>query len=424
MSTKSTKIKNIFAREILDSRGDPTIETTVKLENGISEKAAVPSGASKGIYEATELRDNNPKRYNGNGVLNACKNVNTKIFQALKGIDVMQQQIIDQIMIDLDKTENKSNLGANAILSVSLACARAAAKFKKIELYHYISICYALPTTHYILPIPMFNILNGGKHADTNLDFQEFMIIPSRKKFKEMVRIGSEIFHKLGNILLKKKYNANVGNEGGYAPNINSNEKAIKIILEAIKETKYQANKDIFLGLDVAASEFYNKEKNKYILKADNLILSRQKLINLYLDLIKKYPLISIEDPIEQDDWNGWNEITSKIPTKQLIIGDDFFVTNVKRLKKGIEQKCANAILIKLNQIGTLTETIECIKLAQKNHYKIIISHRSGETCDDFIADLAIAVKADYIKAGSLSRGERICKYNRLMEIEEKLKNI
>ncbi|PKL72414.1 phosphopyruvate hydratase [Candidatus Kuenenbacteria bacterium HGW-Kuenenbacteria-1] len=426
---KSSKIKNIYAREILDSRGDPTIETMIELENGISTKASVPSGASTGIYEAMELRDNNSKRYDGKGILNACKNVNTKIAQALKGMDVTQQQKIDQKMIDLDKTENKSNLGANAILSVSLACARLASKSQNIELYKYISSNFQFSTFNFQLPVPMFNILNGGKHADTNLDFQEFMIIPARKEFKEMVRVGAEIFYQLKNVLSKKGYNTNVGNEGGYAPNINSNKEAIELILEAIKKTKYKSDKDIFLGLDVAASEFYNKEKNKYILKADNLILSCEELINLYLDLTKKYPIISIEDPLEQNDWEGWIQINSKFNppadgqnSKLLIVGDDFFVTNTKRLQKGIEQGCANAILIKLNQIGTLTETINCIKLAQKNNYKVIISHRSGETCDDFIADLAVAVSADYIKAGSLSRGERVCKYNRLMEIENQLK--
>jgi enolase len=419
-----SKIRNIYAREILDSRGDPTVETTVELENGISSKAAVPSGASKGIYEALELRDNSPKRYDGKGVLLACKNVNTKIVQLLKGIDVTQQQEIDQKMIKLDNTENKSKLGANAILSVSLACARTAAKSQNMELYQYISTRYSLLVTRYSLPIPMFNIFNGGKHADTNLDFQEFMIISSQKKFKEMVRIGAEIFYKLKDILLKKGYDTDVGNEGGYAPDIRSNKEAIEIILEAIEKAGYKSGKDVFLGLDAAASEFYNKKQDYYILKNDNLILSREELINLYLNWTKKYHLVSIEDPLEQNDWKGWTSIMSNVKCQMsniMIVGDDFFATNIKRLKKGIEQKCANAILIKLNQIGTLTETIECIKLAQKNNYKIIISHRSGETNDDFIADLAVAVRADYIKAGSLSRGERLAKYNRLMEIEEQI---
>ncbi|MEK7166895.1 MAG: phosphopyruvate hydratase [Patescibacteria group bacterium] len=425
MSNKSSKIKNIYAREILDSRGDPTIETMIELENGISAKASVPSGASKGIYEALELRDNDLKRYNGKGVLLACKNVNTKIVRVLKGISIKEQQLIDQKMIELDGANNKSNLGANAILSVSLACARVAAKSQNMELYKYLSISYKLRTTSYKLPIPMFNIFNGGKHADTNLDFQEFMLLPSQNKFKEMVRMGAEIFYKLKDVLLERGYDTDVGNEGGYAPDISSNKEAIEIILEAIKKTKYQVGKNVFLGMDAAASEFYNQEKNKYLLKADNLILSRQELINLYLDWIKKYPIILIEDPLEQDDWEGWNKINLKFKiqnSKTIVVGDDFFATNIDRLKKGIKQKCANAILIKLNQIGTLTETIECIKLAKKNNYKIIISHRSGETCDDFIADLAVAVNADYIKAGSLSRGERLSKYNRLMEIEEMFK--
>lgn len=439
------KIKSIHAREILDSRGFPTIEASVELKNGIKEKASVPSGTSKGEYEALELRDNDPKRYQGMGVLKACENINEKIFKVLKGIEIVQQEKIDQIMIDLDGTENKSKLGANAILAVSLACSRVAAKSQNIELYQYISAIYNLSRFSFTekskildspsgksgqqLPIPMINIFNGGKHADTNLDFQEFMIIPQKNSFKEMIRKGAEVFHKLKEVLLEKGYDTDVGNEGGFAPDINSNSEAIDLIIEAIKKAGFEPNKDFFLGMDAAASEFYNKKENKYFLKTDKISLSQNQLIAFYFDWLKKYPLISIEDPLEQNDWGGWSEISSKFNpvlntgqnAKLMVVGDDLFATNIKRLKKGIEEKCANAILIKLNQIGTLSETIKCIKLAKKNNFKIIISHRSGETIDTFISDLAVAVGADFIKAGSFSRGERTAKYNRLMEIEESL---
>lgn len=420
---KPSTIKSIFAREILDSRGDPTIETKVELENGVSERASVPSGVSKGRYEALELRDNDPKRYNRMGVQRACQNINQKISRVLKGLKIEKQREIDQRMIELDGTENKSNLGANAILAVSLACSRTAAKAKNLELYKYLADL-RLATCDLRFPIPMFNIFNGGKHADTNLDFQEFMIIPKNESFKEMIRKGCQVFHKLKEVLLEKGYDTDVGNEGGYAPDIWSNSEAIELILQAIEMAGLEPGKDFFLGMDAAASEFYQEKENKYFLKTDGVFLNRDQLIALYSDWSKKYPLISIEDPLEQNDWQGWKELNDKLlmtNDKLIIVGDDLFVTNLKRLEKGIKEGCANAILIKLNQIGTLTETLECIEFAQKNNLKIIISHRSGETNDSFIADLAVAVRADFIKAGSLSRGERVAKYNRLMEIEDQL---
>ena len=420
----SRKIKKIQAREILDSRGNPTLEVKVILKNGIIGKASVPSGASTGSHEALELRDNDKKRFSGKGVLKAIKNVNTAIDYLLKGVEVTRQQDIDKLMIKLDDTPNKKDLGANAILGVSLACARAGALSMGLPLYKYLRQIYNIHYRNFYLPIPMMNVFNGGKHADTNLDLQEFMIVPiGPKKFKEKVRAGSEIFHALGEVLWDRGYDTDVGNEGGYAPDIGKTVDAMNFILLAIKKVGYKAKREqIGLAIDVAASELYNSKKKKYILKTDHKSLSAFKLINLYKLWVKKYPIISIEDGLAQDAWADWKISTKALSDKIMLVGDDLFVTNVQRLKKGIEQKIANAILIKPNQIGTLTETIAAIYLAKMNNYKVVISHRSGETADTFIADLAVAVNAEFIKAGSLSRSERVEKYNRLMEIEEELK--
>ncbi len=417
------KIKKIQAREVLDSRGNPTLKVEVVLDNKIKATASVPSGASTGEFEALEMRDGDIKRYNGKGVLKACENVNKKINKILKGETVTNQKKIDKIMLDLDGTESKSNLGANAILGVSLACARAGAIATNKPLYKYIATSYKLQATSYKLPTPMFNILNGGKHADSGLAIQEFMIAPiGIKTMKEKIRAGSEIFHSLKKILLNRGYSTGIGDEGGFAPKLESHTEAFDLILGAIKKAGYQAGKEIFLAIDAAANSFFIPEDNKYILKPENISLDYNRLIALYMEWIKKYPLISIEDGLNENNWDDWEEMMKKLKSENLrmmIVADDLTVTNVTRLKKATENKCANAIIIKLNQIGTLTETMECVKMAQEAGWKIIVSHRSGETCDDFIADLAVAVGADFLKAGSLSRGERLAKYNRLMEIEK-----
>lgn len=416
------KIKDIIAREILDSRGNPTVETKVVLENGVWAKASVPSGASTGIYEAYELRDDDKKRYGGQGVLQAVKNVNTEIAKKLKGMDVTNQEKIDKMMIDLDGTENKKRLGANAILSVSMAVARTAALATGQELYEYIGDTFKFEKDKFALPTPSFNIFNGGKHADTNLDFQEFMIMPMKNiGFKEKVRMGAEIFHELGHVLKSRKLDTDVGNEGGYAPDIYNSVQAIEMIMAAMINCGYKPGEDVGLGIDVGSSELYNHETKKYIFKLDQAQFSSNNLIGLYNEWYRKFPIISIEDGLDQDDWEGWKELTKELGSQILLIGDDLFVTNSNRLRMGLKEKAANAVLIKLNQVGTLSETIDCIKLAQSHNYKLMISHRSGETTDDFIADLAVAVGAEYIKSGSLSRGERLVKYNRLMEIEDQL---
>lgn len=418
------KIKELKAREILDSRGNPTLETRVTLTNGVSAKASVPSGASTGVHEAWELRDGDMKRYGGKGVLGAVSNVNDLIANELSGIAIAKQELIDDKMIKLDGTENKKKLGANAILSVSLACARAASIAKKQELYEYIASSYKLKHKDFNLPIPSFNIFNGGKHADTNLDFQEFMILPlTNNSFKEKVRMGSEIFHELGHVLKEAGLDTDVGNEGGYAPNIKSSIQAIEFIMAATINAGYEPGKEVGLGTDVGSSEFYNPKTKEYVFQLDNAHFTKDNLIGLYNEWFRRYPIISIEDGLDQDDWEGWRELTKELGKHMLLIGDDLFVTNIKRLRQGLKEHAANAILIKLNQVGSLTETIDCIKLAQKHDYKLMVSHRSGETCDDFIADLAVAVNADYIKSGSLSRSERLAKYNRLMEIEDNLFN-
>lgn len=415
-----SKIKKIIAREILDSRGNPTVEAKVFLNNGMTAKASAPSGASTGVHEAWELRDGDRKRYGGKGVLTAVNNVNTKIAKKLKGFDVVKQEEIDNAMIKLDGTKNKKKLGANAILPVSMACARVGAMAREQELYDYIARTFKMRPAKYKMPIPSFNIFNGGKHADTNLDFQEFMILPLKKtSFKEKVRMGSEIFHELGKVLKKAGFDTDVGNEGGYAPNIYSSMQAVELIIAAIIDAGYKPGKEIGIGTDVGSSELYNPKTKKYIFKLDNANFTAKTLIGLYYEWFRKYPIISIEDGLAEDDWEGWRELNKELGDEMMLIGDDLFVTNIERLRKGIKEHAANSILIKLNQVGSLTETIDTIKLAKKHNYKLMVSHRSGETCDDFIADLAVAVNSEYIKSGSLSRGERLAKYNRLMEIED-----
>ena len=422
----SKKIKEIKSREILDSRGNPTVETKIVLNNGITTKASVPSGASTGVHESLELRDEDPKRYHGKGVLKAVANVNQKIFPKLKGMDATQQEKIDKEMIKLDNTDDKSNLGANAMLSVSLACARAGALSENQSLFRYLSQSFKFGRKKYVMPTPSFNIFNGGKHADTNLDFQEFMILPlktkkTKKPLAEKVRMGAEIFHELGSVLKKAGYDTDVGAEGGYAPDISSSVQAIELIISAVINAGYKPGEEIGLGTDVGSSELYDPKTGEYTFKLDDFHFTNTTLNNLYYEWFRKYPLISIEDGLAEDDWEGWKRMTKDLGKEILLIGDDLFVTNINRLRKGIQEKVANTILIKPNQVGTLSETMDCIKLAQKHNYKIMVSHRSGETCDNFIADLAVASRAEYIKSGSLSRGERLAKYNRLMEIEEEL---
>ena len=407
-----SKIKDIKAREILDSRGNPTVEVDVLLESGTLGRASVPSGASTGSREAIELRDNDKNRYNGKGVLKAVNNVNTVIKDKLIGLDSLDQKLIDETMINLDGTKNKSKLGANAILGVSMANLKAASNYKKIPLYKYFNEELSMPR-------PMMNILNGGAHADNGLDFQEFMIIPERESFKERLRVGAEVFHSLKEVLKENNLVTSVGDEGGFAPNLNTNKEALDLIIKAIEKAGYQPGKDVFLGLDVAASEFY--ENGKYNLKGEDKVLSTDELIKYFEELVKEYPIISIEDPVDENDWEGFKRITERLGDKIQLVGDDLFVTNKEYLKKGIKMKAGNAILIKVNQIGTITETIETINLAKENNYKTIISHRSGETEDTTIAHLAVGLNLKQIKTGSLSRTDRVSKYNELLRIEENL---
>lgn len=414
-------IESIHAHEILDSRGNPTVNVTVLLEDGTSGSASVPSGASTGIHEALELRDGDSKRYNGQGVLKAVRHINTTIASALRGMDVRHQREIDATMIALDGTKNKSKLGANAILGVSLACARTAARSVEMPLYEYLRVAFELPQKTYRMPIPTMNVLNGGAHAGWILDFQEFMIVPTQKKFKERVRCGAEIFHALGGLLKKKGFSTLKGDEGGYAVPFKKNEDAFVAIMQAIKLAGYSAGKDVFLAMDPAVSELFDKKTKRYTLRVDKKSLTSKEMIAMWTTWLKKYPIVSLEDGLDQDDWEGWIEMTKQLGKKTVLVGDDFFVTNAERVQKGIEKKAANAVLIKLNQIGSLSETIDTILLAQQFKYKISVSHRSGETEDTTIADLAVAVNADYIKTGSLSRSERLAKYNRLMEIEEEV---
>lgn len=406
------KITDVKAREILDSRGNPTVEVDVTLENGIMARAAVPSGASTGEREALEMRDNDKTRYNGKGVLNAVKNVNEKIKPVIIGMDVFDQYGIDTAMLELDGTKTKSNLGANAILGVSMAALKAAAKVKGMPLYKYVG-------EGRTLPVPMMNILNGGAHADNKLDFQEFMIIPQRNNIHERVRVGSEVFHALKKVLNKKGLSTGVGDEGGFAPDLESNTEGFELIMDAIKKAGYEPGKDVKLAIDVAASEFYSD--GKYNLVGEGRSLTTDELIDFYKDLISKYPIISIEDPVDENDWEGFTKITKELGDKIQLVGDDLFVTNKECLQKGIDMKAGNAILLKVNQIGSITETLETIKLAKENGYKTIISHRSGETEDTTIADLAVGLDLGQIKTGSMSRTDRICKYNQLMRIEEEL---
>lgn len=403
------KIKNVIGREVLDSRGNPTVEVDVILENNIVGRAIVPSGASTGEREALEMRDGG-SRYNGLGVLKAVNNVNTILKDSIVGMDIFEQQKIDYKMIDVDGTPNKSNLGANAILGVSMAVLKAAANCDNMQLYKYVGNGTSLP-------VAMMNILNGGCHADNNLDFQEFMIVPNRDSIHERVRVGAEVFHTLKKLLKEKGYFTGVGDEGGFAPNLSSNEEAFQLIIEAIKMAGYTPGKDVNLAIDVAASELY--ENGKY--NIDGKGFTTEELIEYYDELINKYPIISIEDPLDQNDWDGFADITKRLKDRVQIVGDDLFVTNKKYLEKGIRLGCCNAILIKVNQIGTITETLETIELAKENNCNIIISHRSGETEDTTIADLAVGLNIGQIKTGSLSRTDRICKYNQLFRIEDGL---
>jgi len=416
---KKTTIKQITAREIIDSRGNPTVEATVELKDGSIGIAAVPSGASTGVHEALELRDGSTKRYGGKGVLKAVKNVNTTIAKGLRGQDAGNQKAIDQFMLDLDGTENKSKLGANAILAVSLANCRAAATSAGKPLYRHIRETYKLREKGWRMPVATMNVLNGGRHADNNLSIQEFMIVPVNRKFSERVRMGSQIFHSLAGILNKRGYSTGVGDEGGFAPDLLNNERALQLLMQAIKASGFEPGKHVHLAMDIAASEFYRK--GKYYFAGQKTAYTAEKVTRVLDSWVKKYPIISIEDPLAEDDWDNWKKLTKKLGKKVTIVGDDLFVTNPKRIKQGIENKIANAVLIKLNQIGTLSETIEAIYLAKKNKYQVSVSHRSGETVDTFIADLAVAVNAEFIKSGSMSRSERVEKYNRLMKIESEI---
>jgi enolase len=424
------KIIKVHAHEILDSRGNPTINVTVLLESGVVGSASVPSGASTGTHEALELRDNDPKRYHGLGVKKAIGNIHKKIAPAIIGMDVTRQREIDETMIELDGTPNKSKLGANAILGVSLACAHAAAKASKMALYEYLRKMIE-PKTHrsdrsyttYVFPYPTMNVLNGGAHAGWILDFQEFMIVPRQKLFCERVRCGAEVFYELGKLLASRGHSTLKGDEGGYAVAFKTNEDALKMIMLAIKKAGYVAGKDVNLALDPAVSELYDHKTNSYHLRAEGKTLTTEQMIAMWERWVKKYPIISLEDGLDQDDWDGWVEMTRRLGKKIALVGDDFLVTNVDRLARAIAMKAGNAILIKVNQIGTLTEALDAITLAQQNGYKVSVSHRSGETEDTTIADLAVAVGADFIKTGSLSRSERLAKYNRLMEIEEEIQN-
>jgi len=411
-----TQIDRIHAREILDSRGNPTVEADVILVSGERGRAAVPSGASTGEHEAVELRDSDPRRYGGKGVLKAVANVNESIASELKGMNALDQRAIDQKLIELDATANKSRLGANALLAVSMATARAAASYRELPLYRYLGGDHANT-----LPVPMMNIINGGAHADNNVDFQEFMIVPvGVGRFGEALRIGAEIFHTLKTVLQQKGYATSVGDEGGFAPNLKSNEEAIETILQAIDQAGYKAGREVLLALDPAASEFY--DGGSYVFKkSDGRRLSSDEMISFWKGWVDRYPIVSIEDGMAENDWDGWKALTDELGERVQLVGDDLFVTNTKFLQKGIDLGVANSILIKVNQIGTLTETLDCIQLAKSNGRTAVISHRSGETEDAFIADLAVATNAGQIKTGSLSRSDRVAKYNQLLRIEEEL---
>lgn len=410
-------IVQINGRQVLDSRGNPTVEVDVKTENGFMGRAAVPSGASTGSHEAVELRDGDAA-YLGKGVSRAVENVNTVIAEELVGLSVFEQRAIDGIMLELDGTDNKASLGANAILAVSMAVAKAAAQEAHLPLYRYIG-----GTNAYTLPIPMMNILNGGAHADNSIDFQEFMVMPvGADTFSEGLRMGVEIFHQLKKELKAKGYSTNVGDEGGFAPNIQSNEEAIEIVLQSIERAGYKPGEEVFIAMDAAASEFYDVEKNQYIFKkSDKRRLSPEEMVAYWQGWTQKYPILSIEDGLAEDDWHGWHALTKAIGDKCQLVGDDLFVTNVKRLQQGIDSNTANAILVKVNQIGSLSETIDTVQLASRSRYNSVMSHRSGETEDATIADLAVALNTGQIKTGSASRSDRMAKYNQLLRIEEEL---
>lgn len=410
-------IESIHARQILDSRGNPTVEVDVVTENGILGRAAVPSGASTGKYEAVELRDGNKKVYMGKGVLKAVDNVNSILAEELIGFSVYDQNLLDKIMLEADGTENKAKLGANAILGTSLAIAKAAAQESGQSLFRYIGGVNANT-----LPVPMMNILNGGSHADNAIDFQEFMVMPVKADtFSESLRMGTEVFHHLKKVLADKGLSTNVGDEGGFAPNITSNEEAIEVVLKAIEKAGYKPGEDIFIAMDAASSEFYDAKNKVYHFASTGQKLSSEEMVDYWASWVNKYPIISIEDGMEEDDWSGWKRLTEKIGKKVQLVGDDLFVTNVKKLQEGINQGVANSILVKVNQIGSLTETINTVNLAKQNSYKSVMSHRSGETEDNTIADLAVALNTGQIKTGSASRSDRMAKYNQLLRIEEEL---
>ncbi|MDD2646388.1 MAG: phosphopyruvate hydratase [Patescibacteria group bacterium] len=418
------KIKQIIAREILDSRGIPTVETKVILDNGLTARAAVASGASTGVHEAVELRDGDPNRFLGKGVLKAVANVNEIIAPTLLDLEINQLSVIDQKMLDLDGTENKSKLGANAILSVSLACCRAASLNEQTPLYKYIRSAYSLPLTTFSLPTPMFLVMEGGKHSDAGLAVQEFMIIPqARDTFAEKLRMGVEIFSALRMVLEKRGLRSAVGDEGGFAPRAKTVKNALDLMIDISNYTHYKLGEEVFFALDVAASVFYQENKKQY--RFENKNYSSKKMIEIYLSWFKKYPFLVIEDPLAEDDWESWPIFTKEVLSIRpgaAVIGDDIFSTNLKRLQRGLSESTANAMIIKPNQVGTITEVINCVKEAKKNNYKIVVSQRAGEPNDDFIADLAVAINADYIKTGAPNRGERVAKYNRLLEIEQELK--
>ena len=418
------KITDIHAREILDSRGNPTVEVELVLDSKYNGQAAVPSGASTGAFEAVELRDGDKKRYLGKGVLKAVKNVNEIIKNELTGkeinLDFNSQKEIDKILIELDGTDNKGNLGANAILGVSLALTRAISNGLNLKLYEFIGRGLPWQTPTFVLPVPMMNILNGGKHALDSVDLQEFMIMPiGAGSFSDALRWCAEVYHCLKSILHSKGLNTSVGDEGGFAPSLRANEEAIELILSAVEKTGYKIGRDFFITIDAASTELY--KEGKYVLAKEGKILSAEQMIDFYSKWVKNYPIFSIEDPIAEDDWEGWEQITSILGSKVQLVGDDLFVTNIKRLQRGVKEKCANSILIKLNQIGTLTETLETMQYASANNYKCVVSHRSGETEDTFISDLAVATSCGQIKTGAPCRTDRVAKYNQLLRIEEKL---
>jgi enolase len=411
-------ITDINAREILDSRGNPTVEVEVYLEDGTIGRAAVPSGASTGAYEAVELRDGDKERYLGKGVLDAVTNVHTIIAPEVVGLSVFDQTKIDKLLLELDGTPNKAKLGANAILGVSLACARAAANFLELPFYRYLGGVNAKE-----LPVPMMNILNGGKHADNNVDIQEFMVMPvGAASFASGLRMGAEVFHNLKKVLKGKGYNTAVGDEGGFAPNLKSNEEALAVIVESIKAAGYRPGQDVMLAVDVAATELY--QDGKYHLKGEGLVKTTAEMIDFYAQLVDKYPIISIEDGLAEDDWEGWTKLTQTIGQRVQIVGDDLYVTNTERLAKGIQMRASNSVLIKVNQIGTLTETLDCIEMAKRAGFSAVVSHRSGETEDTTIADLVVATNAGQIKTGAPSRTDRVAKYNQLLRIEEELDDV